>query len=71
MPVLSSPRPVRPHRLEVFTNWKSALNSDGVILHFYVDDLRIRTAVTNPLNLSYALSRADAVISPDMSLYAQ
>lgn len=71
MPVLSSPRPVRPQRLEVFTNWKSALNSDGVILHFYVDDLRIRTAVTNPLKWSYALSGAEAVISPDMSLYAQ
>ncbi len=69
IPVLRGPSEIFvPERLEVFTNWKSAVNSQGTVLHFYVDDARQEYAVNNPLKWVDRLSKASAVISPHLSL---
>jgi hypothetical protein len=70
-PVLESPgKLIQPERLEVFTNWKSASLHPGVVLHFYVNDPKMQYVVQNPLKWAYRLSRATAVISPDLSVRA-
>ena len=71
IPILNPPNTVvYPSRLEIFSSWKSATNSEGVVMHFYVDDRKIHSVVLNPMKWTYRLSRASAVISPDLSVYA-
>jgi hypothetical protein len=63
--------PIAPKQLEVFTRWNSASSGEGIVLHFFTDDDSQRFAVVNPLKWVGRLSNAAAVISPDLSLYAE
>lgn len=65
------PTHIAPSGLQVFTRWNTASTSEGVVLHFFTSDEKQRFAVSNPLKWVSRLSEAAAVISPDLSLFAE